>query len=436
MNHAMNAFRLPEEIWMNVFKYLPKSDKMNVRSCCRHFKRLVDHRCLWKDETVVLRRLKSYNSNFWKTLRKRMLTSVVVINIHEKDWKHIVTNLPWLRSVTIDSSNVDSDVLTNLSRLKELKRLVIRTLPRYSGLAKKMALLPQLEHLSLCRVHNAVRSEILSAVSQLCNLTSLHYHEGHSPIPKQTFHDLLNGLPKLRHLSLRMWPNHGSLPDDYLNISRVVLDSSGLHHGNKGLTSLELLNYMDPMLSPVALDHLPFLQNLTVKYIRRVTEAGNKCHLRAWLKSLSHLTELTVNYGHPLSVYADVLPRKLKNMSLSGMMVESGAMVLAGSKVPDLLHLCYDPFVFNGHSCLEEISRFFTQLQSLKVRYYSVSERDLMGLGRMQQLRRLVILGARPDNCPISSELLAELQMQTEHRIQVVLAGDAREPAACSCDQY
>lgn len=223
----MSVFLLPEEIWMHVFKYLSKSDRMEVRSCCKYFKRLVDHRSLWKDEIIVLRRIRSYNSNFWKTLRCRMLTAVVVVNPNIKECKQIVTSLPWLRSVTIDLSNVDSDVLTNLSSLRELKRLVIRTCHRSLALAKSLILLPQLEHLSVCRILNSVRSDIMTAISQLCNLTSLHYHEGLSPIPKKTFHALLKSLPKLKHLSLRMWTGHGSLPDDYLNLSRVALDSPG-----------------------------------------------------------------------------------------------------------------------------------------------------------------------------------------------------------------
>ncbi|KAG5265538.1 hypothetical protein AALO_G00243590 [Alosa alosa] len=366
----MAVFRLPEEIWMEVFKYLSKSDKLNVRSCCTYFKRLVDHRSLWKNETIALRTFKSYKANFWKTLRCRMLASVIVDDANEKEWKKIVTSLPWLRS------------------------------------------------------------ELMNAISQLSNLTSLRLHEGRYPIPKQTFHALLRSLPKLKHLSLRMWTGQ-ALPDDYLNLSGEALGSPDLHNGKNGLTSLELLNYMDPMLSPVALDHLPFLESLTVKYDRR--DKG-RSHLRSWLKSLTHLTELTVMNGHPFRGYATSLPRTLRTLSLTGMMMRPGAMALAAKKVPDLQHLHYDPFDFKGDIIIVEIPRLFPQLQTLKIRSFGMSGRDLLRLGEMHQMKRLVFLDGRSSHSPISSELLCRFQVLTDYRVHVVLSGEPTDKAACLCD--
>ncbi|XP_041927391.1 F-box/LRR-repeat protein 12 isoform X1 [Alosa alosa] len=427
----MAVFRLPEEIWMEVFKYLSKSDKLNVRSCCTYFKRLVDHRSLWKNETIALRTFKSYKANFWKTLRCRMLASVIVDDANEKEWKKIVTSLPWLRSVIVDLSKVDSDVLTNLSSLRELKTLVVRLLCDSSGLAKSLTLLPQLEQLSVCCfIFDSVRSELMNAISQLSNLTSLRLHEGRYPIPKQTFHALLRSLPKLKHLSLRMWTGQ-ALPDDYLNLSGEALGSPDLHNGKNGLTSLELLNYMDPMLSPVALDHLPFLESLTVKYDRR--DKG-RSHLRSWLKSLTHLTELTVMNGHPFRGYATSLPRTLRTLSLTGMMMRPGAMALAAKKVPDLQHLHYDPFDFKGDIIIVEIPRLFPQLQTLKIRSFGMSGRDLLRLGEMHQMKRLVFLDGRSSHSPISSELLCRFQVLTDYRVHVVLSGEPTDKAACLCD--
>ncbi|XP_062379656.1 uncharacterized protein im:7136021 [Sardina pilchardus] len=428
----MDVFRLPEEVWMEVFKYLSKSDKLNVRSCCTYFKRLVDHRSLWKNETIVLRRVKSYKSNFWKTLSFRMLTSVIVYDANEKEWKKIVTSLPWLRSVIVDLSNVDSDDLTNLSSLRDLKTLTLRFVSDRSGLGKSLTLLPQLEQLSVCFyiAFDPVRTGLLNAISQLCNLTSLRLHVGRDPIPKQTLHAMLRSLPKLKHLSLRMWTGQ-ALPDDYLNLSGKDLGSPDLHDGN-GLTSLELLNYLDPMLSPMALDHLPFLESLTVKYDTTVKGRG---HLRSWLKSLTHLTELTVKKGHPFRGYARSLPGTLRSLSLTGMVVTPGALPLAAKKVPDLQHLHYDPFDVKG-DIIAEIPRLFPQLQTLKIRSNGMSERDLFRLGEMRQMKRLVFLDGRSNRSPISSDLLRRFQVLTDYRVHVVLSGEATDQAACLCDFF
>ena len=80
----------------------------------------------------------------------------------------------------------------------------------------------------------------------------------------------------------------------------------------------------------------------------------------------------TLPDGHPFSAYADSLPRNLRTLSLTGMMVEPGAMASAGKKVPDILHLRYDPFVFNGPSYVAEIPGVFPLLQTLKVRWESM----------------------------------------------------------------
>lgn len=79
------------------------------------------------------------------------------------------------------------------------------------------------------------------------------------------------------------------------SLGKITITKSLLSgRGDFALTSLELLNYTDPLLSPVALDHLPLLEKLTVNYHRGATHR-NTCHLKGWLRSLSHLTELAVN---------------------------------------------------------------------------------------------------------------------------------------------
>lgn len=202
---------LPEEIWIHVFGFLSDRDKLNVRLSCTYFKRLIDHWSLWKDSVVVLQKL--YDSHFWKTLCQRKIKSIVVQKATAKVLQQAVAWLPWVGSVTLVQCS-DGTALVTLGALKHLQRLVIRQCCCRS-LTSSLLSLRQLTHLCLCEVKRASISEISAAVSQLVNLTTLKYHEDTNPIHKTALHGMLGRLPNLKHLSLRLGPKYGILPDDY-----------------------------------------------------------------------------------------------------------------------------------------------------------------------------------------------------------------------------
>lgn len=413
----MFIYILPEEIWINVFRYLSFSDKSNTRQCCRYFKQLVDHRSLWINEVVVLRRIRSYNPLFWKTLQNRMLKTAVVVNANAKEWRQLATSLPWLTSITIDLSvKQNPEVLMNLGSLSHLKRLIIRTCPSSTGITKCLTLLPQLQHLTLCHILKSQRSDILRAICQLCNLKSLHYHEGHSPIPVGSFHLTLQSLPKLKHLSLKMGAFHQPLPDNYLNPLGKTLDAADSPHVGNSLISLELLGYMDPALSPKAFNGLPSLEGLTVKYTSRVDVSHSECHLTSWLKSLSSLQKLAIVNGPPLSSYVHCIPRSLRSLSLAGMQGNPQDMVLAAKQAPGLQQLQYDPLVTDGPNSVMDVAKLFPQLQTLRFRSSAMTHKDVKKLQRLPQLKHLVILDAAS---PLSTQLMATLQPLTLQGIQV-----------------
>uniref|UniRef100_A0A8C7FSF1 Im:7136021 n=1 Tax=Oncorhynchus kisutch TaxID=8019 RepID=A0A8C7FSF1_ONCKI len=217
---TVGAAQLPSEVWVHVFGYLSTTDKLNIRSCCKYFKKMVDHWSLWKGNTVVLKKLCAYTSQFWTTLRRRKISSVVVQKASLKEWKQLALSLPWLTTIAVEHC-FDVKAFEILKQFHNLKRLAIRRCRCGQGLSDAIVPLQQVTHFSVCEMHCAPRSDIVSAVSKLSHLTSLLYHEGNHPIPRQIFHLMLNRLPHLKHLSLKMGTQHGSLPDDYFNIYKT-----------------------------------------------------------------------------------------------------------------------------------------------------------------------------------------------------------------------
>lgn len=216
---------LPPEVWVHVFGFLSIAEKMSIRSCCKCFKKLVDHWTLWKDNTVVLRKLCAYSSQFWTTLRRRRTDSVVVHRASTKEWEQLAISLPMLSTIVIDDCS-KLKTLEIIKQFKNLKRLLITGGPRLPGVyGDVLEHLRKLTHFSVCHFHldyYAQRLDLIRAVSKLSHLTSLSFHGGDKavPIPKQTFHAMLNSLPNLKHLSLKLGIYYnGTLPDDYFSPS-------------------------------------------------------------------------------------------------------------------------------------------------------------------------------------------------------------------------
>lgn len=213
------AFNLPNEVWFRVFLLLSDEEKGKVRSSCKYFKGLIDHPSMWRNSAVVLKKIRSFNRQNWATLRRRKTSKVVVHKAGTKEWGLIATSLPWLSAITIDQL-LDVKALETLQRFKNLQRLVIRSFQCPSGFASALAPLRQLTHLCLCELHCAPRAELISAVSQLRDLSSLFYHEGDKPISRRTLQSMLTCLPNLTELSLKMRAVYGTLPDDYFYLPK------------------------------------------------------------------------------------------------------------------------------------------------------------------------------------------------------------------------
>ncbi|XP_023684282.1 uncharacterized protein [Paramormyrops kingsleyae] len=432
---AISAFQLPQEVWFHVFRFLQPHEKGNIRSTCKFFKVVIDHPALWRKHTVVLKNIRSYDSQFWATLRRRRTTSVVVHKAGVKEWERLATALPFLTSLTIVQCS-DPKTLCTIERFKDLRRLAIRSFQCPPGLAGVLASLGHLTNLCLCELSGAPGADLIGAVSKLSNLTTLLYHESDKPIPKKAFHTMLSSLPHLKHLSLKMGVLYGTLPGDYFILPKVNRDPNGEPCGSEfGLAKLELLSYMDPILPPAGLDGLQCLQSLTIEYRDRAVES-DRCHLKTWLSKLPCLTELTVTRGYPLNVYARVIPRTLTSLSLPLVFLSLRDMQVVARQAPGLQHLHTDLWSSDGHACLRELPRLFCQLRTLSLRDLNVTEMDFLGLARLRYLEKLVLLDPNPGPSLELLGLIREFRERTNHGVQVVHSLPRGDPAACCCYLY
>lgn len=196
----MGTFRLPDEVWLHVFRFLSIPDQSSVRASCRWFMKLIDRPVLWKNTTLYIDTIHSFTSHAWRTLCRRKIASVVVLKASGDEWKQLGCRLPWIHSVTVGLCCARA--LDSFTDFNNLTRLVVRrcACPSLTSLAA----LRQLSHLSLCEVVCAPTSDIVHALSQLTNLTSLHYHACSKTIPAAAFPSLLQRMFKLKHLSVNM----------------------------------------------------------------------------------------------------------------------------------------------------------------------------------------------------------------------------------------
>lgn len=444
---------LPPELWVYVFSYLSTEDRHTVRACCRSMRRLVDHPSLWRSDAAVLSDLRRYTCGFWDTLSRRRLTRVAVRHLRRKEWRRLVRFLPTLTAVVFADGGrlYKRKYLDNLSRFQHVRDVGVRNAaweePMLSA-SLTAHLRERLTHLSVCNVRLTCTVEFIAAVSHLVNLRYLLFHqqgEGYGldtvrPVPRRVFHRLLRSLRRLKHLSwgMRGEPSE-SLPDDYLSPSDP--EQPGVY-GGPALTTLELVDYPEPLLPENALRSLTSLRSLTVRY--RYIRDGIECRLRSWLSPLRQLETLTIIGGNSLAVYTTTIPSSVTRLTLR-VAITLKDMDSIAPKVPALEHLDIDQNRSSGSLC-RRIPMLFPQLRTLRIRFFRREpEKDLLSLHRLRHLVQLELLVERsfilrdylnghPWPSPLVQELIDQLRELSDNRIAVITKMRQRNPLReCDC---
>lgn len=428
---VQQAIQLPPEVWSHVFGFLSVADRFSVRATCKVFKKLIDHRCLWRGWSVVLDFQNGpYNSYFWATLKCRRVTSVVMKSTRAKDWRILAASLPLTTVLVMDPSSQ-----TSLSRLKDfahLKCLGIRgssLLPDVFTVRRPQ----QLTRLSICDVSVSVTAmgRFISALSQFSNLTSLVFHPmGILKEPVWMVRSILTCLPKLKHLSLSdlsLWALNSIPRPNPAPLGAAQRPASAL-------SSLELINCLNDSLPEDAMRLMPGLRSLAVFHRHSHHDMSDRwlspvCHLRTWLTDLPQLSTLIIVKGAPVKEYVASIPATVTSLTLCVAGITSGDMAAVAARVPDLLHLHIDPWPTHLGVDTAQIPRLFPKLKSLKLRHEHVPEEAFLRLHQLQNLEHLEVL----DNRPRVSELIGQFQALTKYRVHVAAFPHRRDVLSCRC---
>ena len=402
-----------------MFGFLSLEDKFSVRASCKCFRKLVDHASLWRDWWVVLGFPRGkYNSEFWASLRRRKLHSVVVRSSRVKDWGQLAQSLPALTTLVLEhTSDARADCLHGFPNLK---RLVIRNSSTSVLLNAFTVCHPhQLTHLTLCGVTfpSMTPGLLVSVLSQFRSLTWLVCHKvGIRTMFAPMISSILKCLPELKHLSL----STESL------IVYPLAPTKPLGGDEPALSSLELRDCASDILPEDAMKLMPGLKSLALfRKLPKESEARTSVmwFLKTWLGALPQLSTLVVVRGPPVFTYVASIPASVTRLTLVSGFSPADVEAVA-ARVPNLQHFHIDPW---PHTI--QISKLFPKLKSLKVRLGHISEKAFLDLHRLQDLEVLEVVGSHPH----LSELTAKLRTLTKDRVRVVTSNSQRDVLSCSC---
>ena len=95
---------LPEEVWLNIFKFLSTRDKCRIGSVCKTFNRFVSSRQLWRQ--VDLSHLPSLSAGTLRWLLRRAPESITLpscVNYRSLVW--LLSRSPMLRKLQIHGAS-------------------------------------------------------------------------------------------------------------------------------------------------------------------------------------------------------------------------------------------------------------------------------------------------------------------------------------------
>lgn len=418
MSLCLPPVHFPPEIWNHIFGYLSVTDKCSVRAASKYFKKLIDHYSLWKDWTVVLSfKNGAYNCQFWDTLCRRKVVSVVMRSTKPKHWGHLSQSLPAVTTVVLEVPHPQPKSFILTHGFPHLARLALRNvslLEINTGFN-----LQSLTHLSLCGVTKP-QSDFFPLLPHLRHLTSLVCHKTNIFGKCVRMVDIFVAhLPQLKHLSVSV---------DYVY---PPVRGPGFE-AVSSLSSLELVDSMVHLLPEDTLKLIPSLNSLGVFYpnpIWGLAELAKEAeNLNNLLHKFTTLTKLVIFRGGPVNLYVTSIPASVTSLTLCLPSLSSEDLAVLSVQVPNLLHLHIDLWPSHLGARTALIPELFPKLRSLRLRLEHVPEKDFLCLHQLQDLQCLEVL----DWSQNLSDLTDKFRALTKHRVQIVTSRQ-RDVFICSC---
>ncbi|XP_005992743.1 uncharacterized protein IM:7136021 isoform X1 [Latimeria chalumnae] len=422
--------QLPQEIFTEIFSYLSSDEKANVRATCKYFQKLIDHPTLWKNNTIVLRSISSFNVKFWQMLQKRKICSVIVKRVGMKQWKMLTQSLPDLVAVTVDAE-IKEEALQGLKPLVHLQKLHLRNCSRLSDhvIVKDVAHLKNLTNLMLCKISCGHGSGLLG-LAQLKNLHTLALHTREGCFPERMLQYVLFQLPGLKELSLKVKKMDKlklslcfSLPNIKEHQQTEPLRVSKLH-----LKRLDLVDSGDTGLSDEALDQLSCIRSLGLWHHKK-TLLGTEDILETMLRKLPDLTEIDLAWAASFEPYVKLMPTSIEKLSVIGAKVSNCALSWLANHAGKLKHLNLDHCHGFDRMVLKVFPEKFPSLQTLGLRNAPLTDETLLDLVNLKHLQKLDICNAQY----ITLGGIQHFQTLTDNRIQLMKEHSLVRTECCCC---
>ncbi|XP_039597488.1 uncharacterized protein im:7136021 isoform X1 [Polypterus senegalus] len=426
---------LPQEIYVNIFRCLSDEEKGNIRATSRLFKQLIDQPALWKKSTVVLKKITSYNADFWELLRKRRIKSVVMRKGNAKCLKKLLLELPGLTALTFDGCS-KMNMLQLPCKFQSLNKLAFKNChPSYP--IQDIVSVLQITHLTLCSfVEPYPCAEQMATLVSLKNLRSLALHNYCRDPNGCLLQSALFEFHNLKELSLKEKPFSVVLHPDFFTPPSITKsdhkEKQPKYDCQLQLEKLEILGSNNVTLSEESLNQLSSVNSLTLHYDHQKNSL-EKCEMVTILKNLPNLKELRVKGGWPFSKYAHSIPPSLEALHLYRVAIGNKELEYLARQRAGLKHLHLDYCSFTEEWYPDELPDHFPCLKTLSIRHCKITVDQFRDLAKLKHLEMLDIVDIClfPTNCLQKS--VQEFRILTDNRVQVVQHPGSREQIPCDC---
>ncbi|XP_078090280.1 uncharacterized protein LOC144507216 [Mustelus asterias] len=418
-HHWLN---LPQDVLLEIFRYLTLDEKANIRATCKYLQRLIDHPTLWTNSTVVLKSLQSCNSLFWRTLRKRRIRSVVIREATQKQWQRMLNLLPDLTAVTIDVKK-SLESLRTLRSLTNLQKLQLNCKLQMQDqeLLREVVAFKQLTHLVLC-TSAFIQNSSLCHLAELTKLQALTLHARQKSPSSTSLQYVLFRLPKLRELSLSSVDKSENLSlcftsPEVTNSKPTECNGFEQHCVPRlQLEKLSLLNSINGPLSEAALQQLSNVSSISVS-LSKLPISMDSNFVHSMLKNLPSIIELELSWTGPLAEYVKILPSNLTSLDLiCTRLSDADVQLLSDSSGKTLKHLGLVLCSGITEIMLKKLPKQFPFLQSLDLSGCRLLKSDILfGFVELAFLKEIII----SNNPHLTGAAMKQFRTLTDNRVHV-----------------